>query len=571
MKKLFSVLVALILVPLLFASIIHASPGTGVLQSSPEEDNNGADIYHVLVGGTYAFVHMSLPRYNSQDQYVTSYETQGDHTLTFQDPSNIWFDRYVWNPNTNLYSIFIIEMKQENGQYSTVFYSRDDEYDQIHIQSQTEGLNLSWVDYSTISMGEDTQFYQLIPGEYYKMYWATSMVYNNLTIAELPSTSGSPYTSGAYGRVTLSLTELSGLNVSIFYNNDYYNLSTLYIDDITVFENVQKAYYWTDGNNKFISMTYEDKDPVFLKNLGVTAAQWTDTVTWNLTTNEIRSVNKVIVYAHHGQDSNNYVYSYLYIPNLIFDDIISITAGFVYHYEYWNGLQTGDSMYINKTLTLGEEEDITLAWEKKLLLNYSAAITSFWNPIYTIGSLLYANTSWSKSTFEEIEKIQYPSVSLVEELQSKWFAEYGENVVIDTLDHSLYKLNWGQFDKFGSTKLVIEEYPDGDPRNFSFSEIVVVKDGSVLVLTDFDIILKDTLDNSVKPTPKPPTIEDLLLEYWWIGGIIAFLLLYDKLIGVVESTSKLFSVISTKNGKIAFIVIVAIIGYFLVKYGILTI
>lgn len=571
MKKLVSLLVALILVPLAFASIIHASGGTGVLQSNPEEDNNGADLYHEMVAGQFAYIHMSLPRYNALDQYVSSYETAGDHTLTFQDPSNIWFDRYIWNPNPSLYAIFIIEMKQENGDYTPVFYSRDTEYNQLHFQTQTEGLNISWVDYSTISMGEDTFFYQLIPGEYYKIYYSTSMVYNNQTVAQLPSTTGSPYTSGSFGNVTLELTELSGLNVSVMYNTDVYNLSTMFIDDISVFENVVKAYYWTDGNDKFISMTYDEKDPIFLSNLGVMARQWTDTVTWNLTTNEIRSVNKVIVYAHTGQESNNNVYTYLYIPNLIYDDIISVTAGFVYHYEYWNGFQDGDSMYVNKTLYLGAENDVTLTWENKLLLNYAAAATYVWNPVFAIGSLLYANTSWSSGTMDQIEKIQYPSVTLIENLQSKWFAEYGQNVVIDTLDHSLYKLNWGQFNKFGSTKLVIEDYPEGDPRNFSFSEIVVVKDGSVLVLTDLDIILRDTLDSSVLPTPEPPDIWDLVLEYWWVIAIVVLVLLYDKLVGIVKSTSELISVASTKNGKVALLVIVAIVLAVLYYYGIITV
>jgi len=581
MKKLVSLLVALLIVPLIFAITIKAS-GSGVLVSDPEQDNNGADIYHVLVGGQYAYVHMSLPLYNTSGSYLSSYVTEGDHTTMFMSPGNIYYDKDIWNPNTSLYSIFIIEQKQQqmdvNGNpefdeanqpiytFAKVFYSRDAEYNQINIKSQTEGLIVSTKDYSIISNGIETPFFTLSPGSEYKLYWSTSITYTDQTVSQLPSTVGSPYNPGGYGSVTITTSELSEVSVSILYNTDVYELASFVVDDLTPFQNVERAYYWTDGTDKFISMTYEASDPVYLSGIPIEARQWTDTVTWNLTTNEIRLVNKVIVYAYTGQEANNNLYTYLYIPDILFDNIISITAGFVYHYEYWFGGKSA-STYESKTLRLGETNDVTLAWENKLLLGYGAYTLSQYSPIWAIGSLLYVDSTLVDT--QQIQKIEYPTVSLIEKMQNAWFVEYGRSVSVDTVNNSLYKLNWGQYNKTFTSKVVIEEYPEGDPRNFMFSEIIVVKDGSVLVLDDMDIILRSTLDQTVTPTPDKPDILDLLMEYWWVILIIIVLLTFDKIVNVVDSTSRLVSVIQTKNGKIALLVIIAIVLYFFYYQGII--
>lgn len=565
MKKIISLLVALVLVPLAFASIIKASTPSGPRLPDPQIDNNGSDIWHEMVAGQYAFVHMSLPRYNSSDEYVTSYVTSGDHSISFADPGNIWFGDWIWNPNPSLYTIFIIEMRV-NENYEVVYYSYDHEFDTIDVNAGSNSI--------IIQSGENNYQYELIPNERYKIYWSTSITFANQTVSQLPSTTGSPYKNGSYGVVEVNLEAENAVDIRIIYNNNIYELSRKFFLDITPFQNVVKAYYWTDGNDKFISMTYEDKDPVYLPKLGIQANTWTDTVTWNLVTNEIRSVNKVIVYAYHGQESNNNLYTYIYIPNDIFDDIISVTAGFSYYYEYFGGLARSNSEYINKTITKSTGTT-TLPWEEKLYLNTIAAVNILVNPIYTIGSLLYTETSWSEGTYEQIEDVQFPSISLVEKMQTAWLNKYNQNVVINTTDNKLYKLNWGQFNKFGTTKVVVEELPPTDPRNFLFAEIVLVKDGSVVVLEGIDIILRSAFDESVRPTPQKPSIwdmlKDLLLEYWWLVAIIVFVLFFNVIVGFVGSLSKLIAVLSTKNGKVAIIVVAVIILVILIQYGIIKI
>ena len=483
-------LIALILVvPFLlgFGYKVQAH-GTGIINSEPEGDNNGADIYHEIVGNERAYIHFSLPRYTSTGAYMVSYDTSSAHETKFYGSKDIYFDRNIWNPDEANYSIFVVETLDDQGNYVVQYSSRDASHNYLNFQGTSEGIQISTIqEYEGTSLTTQEHVMYLFDGKTYRIYWEKSNVYQDILIADLPETTGSPYKSGDYGVVTFGI-DGSYLDVTIQMVHTY-KLARMLVDDITAFENVQYAYYWTDNNNKFITMTYEEKEPVYLSSLPIQARPWTQTVTWNLTTNEIRSVNKVDVFAYHAKDSNRNIYTYMYMPNTIHDSLISVTAKMSYKFQWY----IGESNVRTDTIVLksGDKNTFSPSWEKKLLYFYLV-------PGYTlseIGSKLldYENQYLSRS-LDQISVVSNPTSELVEKITGAWNEAYDTNVVIDTDSNKLYRLNWGQYDEWGARNVYLVE------DTFQFSEIVFVQNGQVKLLTFDDIILKDVIDDTLKPT-----------------------------------------------------------------------
>ncbi len=484
-------LIALILVvPFLlgFGYTVQAH-GTGIINSEPEGDNNGADIYHEIVGNERAYIHFSLPRYTSTGSFMVSYDTSSAHETKFYGSKDIYFDRNIWNPDVTNYSIFVVETLDEQGNYVVQYSSRDASHNYLNFQGTSEGIQISTIqEYEGTSLTTQEHVMYLFDGKTYRIYWEKSNVYRDIAISDLPESTGSPYKEGNYGVVSLAI-DGSYLDVTIQMVHTY-KLARMLVDDITAFENVQYAYYWTDNNNKFITMTYEEKEPVYLSSLPIQARPWTQTVTWNLTTNEIRSVNKVDVFAYHAKDSNRNIYTYMYMPNTIHDSLISVTAKISYRFEWYIG---GKSDVRTDTVVLraGDENKFSPTWEKKLLY-YS--IYSYFTYI-DIGSKLlnFDNPLWTRS-LDQINVVSNPTSELVEKITGAWNEAYDANVIIDTDSNKLYRLNWGQYDEWGARNVYLVE------DTFQFSEIVFVQNGQVNLLTFDDIILKDVIDKTLEPS-----------------------------------------------------------------------
>lgn len=523
-------LIALILiVPFLLwmgTNVDASSWGTGVVVSEPEEDNNGADIFHSIVENQRAYIHMSLPRYTLTDSYMTSYVTNTNHEIKLYDPANIWFDKYIWNPDTNNYNVFVIESTDSQGNYLVEYKSTENFNNVLRIASSTSSLDVIASIDQEYGPDLEQKIYSLEPGKTYRLYWAKSSIFNDIEIVDLPETYGSPYIDGEYGTVTFSLVG-SQLKVSIFYFNTY-NLKTMIIDDITVFQNVTKAFYWTENGQKFISMTYEEKDPIYLSNLPIQARPWTQTVSWNLDTNEIRSLNKVEVFAYHTKDKDRMISTLMYMPNVVSDNIISVTAAFSYQYDYHF---TGKGEILTDTVTLinGVKNNYSPTWEKKL-------ISTLYNPMmtgYLAGSLFWglfgvdlSHLNPIKKTMDQIQIVGYPSTELVSTITDAWNDAYNTNVVIDTNTNTLYKLNWGQYDKFGAKDVYMIE------NTFTFAEIVFTQDGKVNLLTFDDIILKDVVGKELEPKDSVnylKLIKDFIKKYPEISigiGVVLLILCF---------------------------------------------
>lgn len=519
-----SLIVLILIVPFLLwigTSVNASSWGTGIVVSDPEYDNNGADIYHTLVGNNRAYIHVSMPRYSVSGTFMTSYATNSDHEIKFYDPANIWFDKVIWNPDTTNYQVFVIESKDNQGTYTVDYSNRKDESKMIKIRSASDKIEVIALIDQPLGPDLELKLYELSPNVTYRMYWAKSQTFNNVIVNDLPDTYGSPYKEGEYGKVTLSLNG-SYLHASVLYY-DTYNLAPMLVDNVTVFQNVKKAYYWTDGTDKMITMTYEEKDPIYLSSLPIAARPWTQTVTWNLTTNEVRSLNKVEVFAYHTKDKDRVISTYMYMPNTISDNIISVTAGFSYQYDY-HFTGKGEVLSDIVTLTAGSKNTYSPTWEKKILhfiLNpgYSSFIS---------GSLFYGAIGIDISSFnpirksiDQIQTVGYPTAELVNSITKAWNEKYKTNVTIDTDNNKLYKLNWGQYDKFGAKDVYML------PDSFSFAEIVFVKDGKVNLLTFDDIILKDVVGDTLLPKDDSSLIKlikDFIAKYPEIAIGIAVVL-----------------------------------------------
>jgi hypothetical protein len=497
------VMALFIIVPIIVTtSVIEASDYNGIVLSEPEEDNYGADIFHYLVGEQRAYIHFALPTYDSSQDYIRTYKSDSDHSIEFFGIID-GFNRVIYNPFPTLFNSLIIETKDENGNFIIDRTFDDPKYNYIKFDSSPEGLEISTFDANFPMIKEYTGEF-LTAGMKYRMYWTTITSVEDVKVADLPVTNGSPFNKiGDYGNVNMTI-DGNYLSIEIDYKSMSYKLSKLLIDDITTFHNIKRAYYYSDDEEKFITFTYDEQDPIFLQSVKQDAYKWIDTITWNLTTNEMRTINKIEVFAHHDIDDNRNVYTYMYIPNLIHDSIVSITAGFQYKYSYMIG-KDGETQTTLVTLQSGESNTFSPTWEKKLL-------KTIINPMYggfVLGSKFYglfgiAIPDLYEKHISQIERVSQPSLMLKNDLINEWNRKYNTNVSIDENLHSLYKLNWGQFDKFGVNKVNLI---DG---SFSFSEIVYVFNGRVGVLDFGDIDLKDTVGSNLEENETKTFLEIFL-------------------------------------------------------------
>jgi hypothetical protein len=489
-----TILTLLLIVPFLYTgtALLNAYDGTGIVESNPDSDWHGMDIYHYMVGDERAYIHFAIPAFNGVD-YIATYQSDTDHSIIYYNTPQ--FDDYIHNPNPEIYNTFVIESVDSNNNYTVLHSSLEDKYDVLRFKLDSQKSYFSMYYEDSTSSPFLKKLYDFSPGIKYRMYWTVSNTIPELSIDDLPLTSGNPYdTNGTYGNVTFE-TNQNYLDISVYYDAVIYNLKRQLVDDISIFQNVKRANYYTVDNEKFITFTYLERDPVFLQSVNTNAHEWVDTLTWNLTTNEIRSINKVEVYAYHDIDSNRNIYTYMYLPNMIYDDIISVTAGFQYQYEYYIGGK-GEEQTEMMTLNVGEKNTFSPKWEKNLLQHVI-------NPMktgYVLGSKFYGLFGLNipdpfMKSIDQIQKITSPSEALKTKITTAWNEKYESNIIIDEQTTKLYRLNWGQYDKFGVKKV---NMIDG---SFSFSEIVFVKDGKVSFLDFDDIILKDVIDDSLVPSP----------------------------------------------------------------------
>ena len=227
-----SLIALILLVPFLFSITVN---GQGIVESEPEIDNNGADIYHSIVGNQRAYIHFSLPRYNNYGNFMTSYVSNSDHTIKFFGSKDIHYDRNIWNPDTSNYNIFVVETMDEQGNFVVQYTSREEKLNNLRIFGTSDGIQINAViSYPGTSFKTYENVFYLFDGITYRLYWAKSNVHESVTVEQLPSTSGSPYSPGTYGTVDLNLNG-NYLDVEIFYQ-DTFKLSTILVDDKSIFQ-----------------------------------------------------------------------------------------------------------------------------------------------------------------------------------------------------------------------------------------------------------------------------------------------------------------------------------------------
>lgn len=521
MKKIISLLIVVA-----FAIIgINNRVNAGYYSSNPDE--TGGDIYHVKVGDQRAYVHFTLPRYLN-DIYNNSYTSNTAHEITFYDSQNIWFDRYIDNPDTSLFNTFVVESKDENGNYVNEFFSMDEQYNQLRFMGTQDGIEISYRTPAPFSYTEP--FFYLFDNTTYRVYWTKSNTYTGVTVEDLPTTVGSPFVAGPTGKVSFE-TNGSYLDVTILYENEY-KLNTMLVDDISIFENVVAAYYYTDLGSKYITMSYEN-EPVFLSSIPVSARPWAETITWNLTTNQIRSINKVEVFAYHYKAAERNINTYMYIPNLVHDNVISVTAGFQYQFDY-HFTGKGEIQTDLVTLNAGANNTYSPTWEKKLISYYGNASKL---PIDSAFRKWLGLSDPYQKSITQITYIQNPTSELKDRITTAWNEKYNTNVQIDTNTNKLYVLNWGQYDKFGAKDVYLIE------DSFNFAEIVFVSNGKVSFLDFDDILLSDITDPTLEPKETTDIFSKFFEKFW--GFMEKFL--FPTLIALSLIGAKIFTAFLPKK------------------------
>lgn len=513
----------------------------------------------------------------------------------------------IGNPDMTTFNRFVIEIV--DGDQTITAYASDtpviqlsgpgqyaySHIDPMGVQVGTDviGIQILELDQSIdadfpISAGPTMKhMYVLEPGINYKMYWTTGTTIPGAAVEDLPETTGSPFSqTGQIGTVEIEVNELTHeVTRTIHYDTDSYVMDKIVLDRIDFLENVTKAYYYTDNEQKFITFSYEDNEPVFLHDRFL-SRKWADSAVWNLSTGKIQTVNLVTAFSHIYSDKDDFLYNLIYIPDIIIEDILQVSLTFKYQY-YYHFTGKGEWQYETKIIEKEDRIEVMPTWEKKLFswvpfilgnyqyflaLNFDFRI-GFTLP-YLISDLLFNKNSLYKVTIDTyLQAITpyTPSQEMAQELTSEWSIKTGKDITLDFTNNNMYKMVLGQYSKFGS-KLVLVDPLGNDPLT-GYTEIVFVTDGEVRHLEQSQIFTIGTVDKNNDPDNYPDTkpwweyVLDFLANIGKWGSLILFIVIGGLTANIVVTLFK--NIFGKKVNKNRAIIALSWIGLWILLWSIL--
>lgn len=522
--------------------------------SSFKEDSGSVNMWHRLIGNR-AYVYMRYSHVNTLTNPATYLMTETDINNSYTSYENGGmlqdFTRVISNPNPDVYTQFeIYEKNTYTNEVKSVFLGNVST-----LKSYT-----FYADGTIYFRDQDNKLIYKLEGltKAVQMFWSQPTV-SNATVVDLPTTTGNPFpdSDGNYGTVYFQLDEITHtLSRTVSYAGNTYKMIDTILDDIGFLKDIEKAFYYTVQDQKF--MVFYNKDTNVFE--GSAAKKWGGFTVWNLSTNEIVSTNRAWVLTYIDVTSQKKAFAYYYMPEIPVDDLLSVALTFQYRIGQ-NGITTLWSQkwseWSIKELRL-EKDTVSLEsrvpqWQHDLYTGSTVAIVAggvltlipgtqaIGIPLLVGGSIGLATAAAGTLTevfvggINEIEQV-IPDSTLTNKINTHYTKMAGKDIQINLATNKLYKLYLGNF---SGTDV---NYVEFDESTFVFTEISWVTNGQVYLMEGDHIYSQTEVDDKYE-SEKPKDS--------------------DGLIGLIESIAQTVIMV------VVFIFSVIIV-VFLIKQGILT-
>ncbi len=360
----------------------------------------------------------------------------------------------------------------------------------------------------------------------------------------LPSTSGSIFDDvNNMGRVHIDEINNRTIDFTIMYNNIYYLRYTFSDNtDLSVFNNNYEAFYYTYEDQHFIVFNKGDQS-MFTHYERIDA--FVPYTIWNLDTNEIISHNQIDVYLYMALGDANHIVGYFYVDDFVIDRLIQVSTIFNYR---WDPLIGSYSEWIPEKVVLEDTQisEGNISWQLQgaatslaatatlaVILGATGVGFPIAFPLLLAGGVIAAYYSAAAYLYPgdlitgDVSEIELANVD--PELKNKINQKYAEVdedfTAIDTNSFPLWKLDFGAYEKVGSTA-------DVDPNSINVITLSYQTDGEIYTLQADSIRTYGSVDDYLDPNndsgifnpyPTEPSTGITLPEgwYWYAGAMVA--------------------------------------------------
>lgn len=471
-------------------------------------DSGNAGMWHRQLGDyAYAYIRYThINTYTSPAQSFSNETNPSSHYINYENAGQFAdFNRVLSNPDSSIYTLFEVYEKNTLTGVETLVYQGA--VDTLKVFTFYADGNMYFRDQSNKLV---YKFYGL--NKAVKMRWV-QVTNVDVPIANLPTTTGNPLeSSGQYGSVFYTVDSVThNLSMTINYNGVAYRLADRIIEDITFLQNVEKSYYYTKDNSRFIIFFYKDSDFLATNNA---AKKWNGFATWNLTTNEIIVTNRAWILTYVTMDDKRDAYAYYYMPEIPVEDLLSVSLIFSHRYGTKNITTLWTQQYDdwkNTSLTLNKDEQTYQEnlpnWILQLYLesfiSTAASIMAlqqgnpFALPLLLSGSMTLGKAIAGTIDFYRtggIDQISQtvPDSNLRAQIEKHYSDLAGRPITLNLASNKLFKLYIGKFDKAGTN---VVEF---DNESFKYTEVSWVSHGTVYQLSGEHINDQWSLDEALE-------------------------------------------------------------------------
>lgn len=471
-------------------------------------DSGNAGMWHRQLGDyAYAYIRYThINTYTSPAQSFSNETNPSSHYITYENAGQFAdFNRVLSNPDSSIYTLFEVYEKNTLTGVETLVY-----------QGSVDTLKVFtfYADGNMYFRDQDNKLVYKWFGlnKAFKMRWV-QVTNVDVPIANLPTTTGNPIEqTGQYGSVFFTVDTIThNVAMTINYNGVAYQLADRVIEDITFLENVEKTYYYTKDNSRYIVLFYDDSDFLASNNA---AKKWNGFATWNLTTNEIIVTNRAWILTYVTMDEQRNAYAYYYMPEIPVEDLLSVSLIFSHRYGTKNISTFWTQQYgawENISLTLNKDEQtysenlpnwlIQLYMEAYISTAATIALAATNNP-FALPMLLSGSMTLAKAIDGTIDYYRtggidqitqaIPDTNLRAKIEQHYSELAGQPVTLNLATNKLFKLYIGKFDKAGTN---VVEF---DNESFKYTEVSWVSHGTVYTLSGEHINDQWSLDEALE-------------------------------------------------------------------------
>lgn len=471
-------------------------------------DSGNAGMWHRQLGDyAYAYIRYThINTYTSPAQSFSNETNPSSHYITYENAGQFAdFNRVLSNPDSSIYTLFEVYEKNTLTGVETLVY-----------QGSVDTLKVFtfYADGNMYFRDQDNKLVYKWFGlnKAFKMRWV-QVTNVDVPIANLPTTTGNPIEqTGQYGSVFFTVDTIThNVAMTINYNGVAYQLADRVIEDITFLENVEKTYYYTKDNSRYIVLFYDDSDFLASNNA---AKKWNGFATWNLTTNEIVVTNRAWILTYVTMDAQRNAYAYYYMPEIPVEDLLSVSLIFSHRYGTKNISTFWTQQYgawENISLTLNKDEQtysenlpnwlIQLYMEAYISTAATIALAATNNP-FALPMLLSGSMTLAKAIDGTIDYYRtggidqitqaIPDTNLRAKIEQHYSELAGQPVTLNLATNKLFKLYIGKFDKAGTN---VVEF---DNESFKYTEVSWVSHGTVYTLSGEHINDQWSLDEALE-------------------------------------------------------------------------